>query len=232
MSPENLSMRNRIVAASLFVALAQGCGATTGEPKIETAASAPRACATAGPGVYGVKPLGNKSGKTLDLGGSDDLLLHEMQQSGCFTLVERDKLTVLVEEMRLCDEANPDKSYFDCSSFAKKGKPLGVTHMVVGDVVIAEPNIKGAQLAVKIPGLGGVELGRSYSAIAIEVRVLDVESGKLVKSSLVHAEVPADSAGVSWSSAAGLRLEASVHSSTPFGKALQSMFGQSVKQLR
>lgn len=208
-----------------------GCGLSGADVTTPQPATPKPICQKPGPGVYGVKPLGNKTGKIVTTEGSDDLLLHSMVQSGCYTVAERDRLTLLVEEMKHCDESNKDRSYFDCSSFAKKGKLLGISHMVVGDVVWAEPNIKGADLKLKIPGFGGLDLGRSYGSLGVELRVLEVETGKVLQSTLVHAELPSDHAGVSWNPGMGLQIEATVRSKTSFGKALSEMFDSAAKQL-
>lgn len=212
------------------IACAVACGGSN-PPANDAPAPMPRLCASALPGVIGVAPLKNDTSAQLDLGGSDDLIMSSMTQSGCFTVAERERLALLIDELRLCSDQNADKEYFDCESFPKKGKLVGVTTLVVGSLTFFEPNVKGADLALKIPGLGGIEAGRSYSALRLTLRTVDVETAKVTASVDAHALAPADSAGVDVS-AGGFTLRAAAHSKTPFGDSVRSMLQDAVVKLK
>jgi curli biogenesis system outer membrane secretion channel CsgG len=190
-----------------------------------------RQCSSALAGAVGVFPLKNKTNSQVELDGSDDLLMTEMADSGCFTLVERDRLSVLVDEMKLCDDANPDKAFMDCSTFAKKGHLLGMKTAVLGDLAFFEPNVKGADLALKLPGIGGIDAGTSYSALAINLRAVDVETGEARASVMVHALVRADEAGINLSTGP-FTLRAQARERTPMGEALQGMLRDGVRRLK
>jgi curli biogenesis system outer membrane secretion channel CsgG len=193
------------------------------------AALVPHLCDTALPGVYAARPFSNKTkATTLDLGGTDDLVMTAMTESGCFNVAERDKVDLLVEEMKRCADDSADKQYFACDGFAKKGHLLGITYFAFGDVVLYEEKIKGVDLGLKIPGLGGIEASRSYFALSINVRFVDVETGKVASSKVVNAVVPDDQAGVDLSKG-GFSLKAAAYSHTPAGKALQGMIADAIR---
>jgi len=214
-----------------LAALTVAC-ANSGETKVDAAPARPRVCDGALPSTYGVMPLKNKTSKNIELTGTDDVITTAMSDSRCFTLVERDKVSLLIEEMKLCSDKNPDVEYFKCDSFAKKGNLLGVRRMVVGDVIHFEESVKGADIVAKLPGIGGAEAGVSYSFVALSIRVLDTESGTVLASTDVHAMVPADKAGVSLSSGpAGGNLKLLAASRTPMGDALNAMIWEAVKRL-
>jgi curli biogenesis system outer membrane secretion channel CsgG len=181
--------------------------------------------------THGVAPAHNKTGRPLQVDGVEDLLSSSMIESKCFTLVERDQVTLLVEEMKLCTDLNPDSSFFKCDSFAKKGNILGIRRMVFSDVIFFEDSVRGAELSLKVPGIGGIEAGRTYAALSLSVRVVDVESGKVITNTVVHALTPSDRAGLSVSVSGGADIKAMVSSRTPMGEALHDMINEAVKRI-
>jgi len=226
--------RFRLAVCTLALALlAPACGG--GRPKpaevVDNGARTQKLCEAPGKGVYAVRPLGNKSGAKLELAGTEDLLMNEMHHTGCFTLLERDKLAVLIEEMKLCDDTNPDKAFFDCPSFAEKGKLLGASHMVVGDVILVEPNVSGSELKLKLPGVGELAAGETYGAVALQLRVLDVETGKVGKTTVTHAVLPSSQAGLGVEQGP-IEMKAMFSASTPMADALQTMLASAVAEIR
>lgn len=209
-------------------------GGTTAEPPPEVAPAPPKAvplCSSALPGAIGVTPLRNDTSANVDLAGTDDLLMVAMNDSGCFTLVERERLSLLVDEMKLCADDNPDKEYMNCESFAKKGKLIGAKTIVTGTLTFFEPDVKGAELSVKIPGIGGIEGGRSYTALRITLRALDVETGEVRTTADVSAVVPSDQAGVDVGGGP-FQIRAAAHSRTPMADALSKMLRDAALKLK
>lgn len=222
----------KIAFAAVLALLAASCSAGSGEaPAANPTAPTPlvpQICSAAKPGVVAAKTFSNKTKGTLDLGGTDDLVMTALTESGCFTVAERDKVDLLIEEMKRCSDDNPDKQFYACDGFAKKGHLFGITHFVFGDVVLYEPKIKGVELVAKIPGVGGLEAGRTYFALSINMRLVEVETGKVVSSKIVNAVVPDDKAGLDLEGK-GFSLKATAYEHTPAGKALQDMIGGAVK---
>ena len=231
-APSRLALH---VVGLVGLGLALSCKAGEGGVAVkEPAPPVAAAQCASGPvaGTFGVVPLRNKTKRELSLDGSDDLVMAALSGTGCFTLVERAQISALIGELKLCADSNPDKIYFDCKgSFAKQGKILGVSRFVLGDVDAFEPDVKGADLALKVPGLPGIEAGRSYAALTLNLRVVDVESGNVLASEIVHATVPADKAGLS-ASTGGLDLSVAVKNKTPFGEALDTVLRAGVGRLQ
>lgn len=193
-------------------------------------ATPPPACTAPLAGTFAILPVHNKTKQPMQLDGSEELLTNAMTGSGCFTVIERDKVQILIDEMKLCDDTNKDKSYFDCASFAQKGHILGITKYVFSDIVAAEPHIKGAELALKLPGAGGIDAGTSYGWIQLAARVVNVEDGKVAASTVVNAFVSDSQGGISVSSG-GFDLKAAAYSKTAQGCALQSMLSDATAKL-
>lgn len=227
-------MNKSVCVGAVSMFLASGCGGGNAE-SATTAAGPPKPppiCAQAKLEPHAVLPFKNSTGAKLEVGGAHELLSAAMQDSGCFRLVERERVEILLSEMKLCADTNPDKEYFKCDSFAQKGKVLGVKRFVFPEVVFFEPNVKGAELAVKIPGLSGVgvEAGRSYAAMSVSVRVVDAESGVQTANTVEHLLLASDKLGGGVSTH-GVDLRAMVYDKTPFGVELDGTFHKLSKKL-
>ncbi len=147
-------------------------------------------------------------------------------------MLERARLELLLNEIKLCADDNPDRSFFRCDAFAKKGKILGVQRMVLPEVSFFEPEVKRSELEVKLPGLNlaGVELAQSYAAITLSVKVVNVETAEIDQQVIVHALVPSSKAGVTLG-ASGVALGAMMSQRTPMGIALQQMLVDASRRL-
>lgn len=197
----------------------QRCGGTIVEP----APVRDKLCSTPLPGTHAVIPFANPNHFDVDLGGTEELLMNQMQTTGCFTLLERDQLQVLLAELSLCSDKNPDKDAFDCDSFATRGKLLGVTNYVMGSLVVMEEDIRGAELALKVKDVGGIEAKRSYDALGVTMRVVDVETGKIDATTTVHAVVRSRRGGFS-ANKGPVKVSAIAKDKTATGRALDDMF--------
>lgn len=223
--------RSCFAAIGALVIGVTGCGGASGaNTEIQSVPEQTLKCDAAIDGAIGVVPLKNKTEASVNLAGTDDFIMTSMTTSGCFQVLERDQLQLLIEEMRLCSQDNPDVEYFDCGSFAKKGQLLGAKSLVVGNLVYFTPGAKGAEVKLKIPGIGGIEAGRDYTALALNLRAVDVETAKVQASVDVHAIVPTDEAGASVS-LGGFELGATAKSTTPLGRSLSDMLHEAVRKL-
>jgi curli biogenesis system outer membrane secretion channel CsgG len=203
-----------------------GCAAskpTQPVPRAAVAMASAPTCADPIAGTIGVMPFKDKTDKTLDVAGLSDLLTLELTNSGCFQVVERAKLDLVIEELVLCDDSNPDKELFDCGSFAEKGKLLGLQYIVFGDVLLYEPAVSGVQLAAKDDSLH-VDRDAIYSALLVSVRAVQVETGKVVAAHVLSALAPSTSAPDKTPGEAAA-------SETPFGAQLRTMFATGSSRL-
>lgn len=226
-----LGLRLEFAACFFFAMAASRCGASSHGAVIEPSAHE-SLCEEPRAAIFGVYPLGNKTSQPIQTEGSEDLLISAMTNSGCFTLIERDKLKVLIDEMKLCADTNADKDMFDCKSFAKAGHLLGVQYYLVGNIVLFEENVEGAVLSAKVGGLLGLEAERQYGALVVSLRIVDVETSKVAASTDVHAVVPSEQGGFSATGGDSVNLKAMAYSKTPQAQALQDMLSEGVKRLQ
>lgn len=89
-------------------------------------------------------------------------------------------------------------------------------------MIFFEPKVKGADLSLKIPGVPGIEAGRSYTALSLAVRVVDVATSEQKANVVEHSFLSADQLGGGLA-VQGLDLRASITNKTPFGVELDSM---------
>lgn len=225
------SVRAGVVTA--LVAVLASCGGT-GKPSAPVV-KAPRkvaySCEQPLAGRVGVTRLGNKSGKTISIDGMDDIIMAEMSRSRCFQVMEqdKDKLKMMWEEIDMCAVPNEDTRHFDCSTFAADGQMLGLTHMMVGDVIYYEDKVSGAAVAAKFPN-ASVKAAKSYAAIALDLRIVEIATRKVTAATVVSAILPSEEAAFS-ASGAGANMEAVIKSTTPMGSALMEMLGVAVERL-
>jgi curli biogenesis system outer membrane secretion channel CsgG len=205
----------------LLLAAASGkCG---GDVIVEPRPADPKVCSSVVPGTHAVLPFDNPNNFEVDLGGTEELLMGQMQSTGCFTLLERDKIKVLIAELNLCSDKNPDKDAFDCESFAERGKLLGVKSYVMGSLVIMQDDVRGVELSLDVKKIGSVEAKKTYDALGIAVRVVDVETGKVTATTTVHAAVRSRGGGFSVKKGP-VKVAALARDTTAFGRALDDMF--------
>jgi curli biogenesis system outer membrane secretion channel CsgG len=167
----------------------------------------------------------------LQLDGADTLFEAKLSNSGCFNLVERKQLDALLAEHKLCDEANPDKKYLDCkNAWAEPGKILGLSRRILGEITFYEKDVEGAELNLKIPGLGGIKAGTRYTALSLVAKIVDVETGLTLSTATVHASVPTDEAGIDLE-LDGFDLKAGAWKNTPFGESIDKMLADATSLL-
>ncbi len=179
-----------------------------------------------------VFPPRNKSDQQVDLNGMDDILIGEMTRSKCFQNIERDKdkMQVLFAEMDRCAPDAPDRKRYDCTTFAAAGKQLGASHYVFADVIMVAPNVAAANLEAKFPAIGHLEANEKYAAVVMSVRAVDVSTGEVAASSVVHALVPSVKAGLDVGHK-GFSIKAATESNTPMGDAIMAMLSKSVEDM-
>lgn len=179
-----------------------------------------------------VFPTGNKSGQDVRLDGMDDILISELTRSKCFQGIERDKdkMAVLFAEIDKCAPDAKDRERYDCSTFAKTGKQLGVTHYIFSDIILVAPKVAAAELEAKFPTIGTLSANEEYAAVVMTVRAVDVATGAVAGSATVHALVPSVKAGIDLGMK-GASLKAATQSTTPMGAAIMQMLSKSVDDM-
>lgn len=210
----------------LALVLVAACGgATAPAPQRPAPADAATAC-TASRASYAVVPFHDKTGKSLDVSGMDELLAVELSRDPCVTLLERQRLQPVLDELSYCDPGNPDREQYDCSTFAETGKLLGVSHMIFADVVAYDPAIGGVALS-ETSRRHDLDANATYGAVVLAVRVVDVETGKVANADTVSAIMPTGSAVLD-----GHNLHADAAAASATGRALHQMLVDAARVVR
>jgi curli biogenesis system outer membrane secretion channel CsgG len=127
-----------------------------------------------------------------------DALTNELNATGNFKVVERQKLNEVLSEQELTDLGLVRKD-----TGAKKGQLTGAQYVVLGRVTAFEEGVESDSSNVGIGGIniGGISLGgggrkQSQKAyIAIDLRVVDTTSGEVMYSRTVEGRSTSESKG-------------------------------------
>jgi len=122
------------------------------------------------------------------LGGIHDLLVTELFNSGQFIVLDRDNLNdIYVEQAFTASAAVGDETRLP------QGELEGAELLVVGAVTAFDAGVDGAALPIPIPlgkdfskGFGIVSLGFKRGFVAMDLRVIDVATGRIVATTAVE----------------------------------------------
>ncbi len=116
-----------------------------------------------------------------DIGkGVADLIVTELVNDGTFSVIERKKLDVILQEQNFSnsDRVNP-------ASAAKIGKILGVNAIIVGSITQFGTEDKSLNVGGVVSRIGGFGAGRvgtkeGKATVAIDARLVDVDTGEIL----------------------------------------------------
>lgn len=145
-----------------------------------------------------------------------DMLANELAGTGKFKLVEREKLSAVLDEQDLADSGRVSKK-----SGAKIGKLTGAQYIVTGALSAFETDVKGTDGGVSFRGisLGGK---KEDAYLAIDLRVIDTTTGEIEFTRTVEARA----------SSGGMRVgvyrggfggNLGKYEKTPTGKAIRAV---------
>jgi len=120
-------------------------------------------------------------GQDVDVGkGVSDLLVKYLVKDGSYSVIERKALDKILAEQNFSnsDRANP-------TSAAKLGKLLGVDAIIVGSITEFGNDTKNMKIGGAGGGLGGFGLGgfghkKSKAIVALDARLVDVDTGEIL----------------------------------------------------
>ncbi|HUR81050.1 MAG TPA: CsgG/HfaB family protein [Thermoanaerobaculia bacterium] len=102
-----------------------------------------------------------------------DMLTNELQATGKFKLVEREKLAAVMDEQDLADSGRIKKG-----TGAKIGKLTGAKYIVTGSLSAYEENVQGTGGGLSFRGISVG--GKKESAyLAVDLRVIDTTTGEI-----------------------------------------------------
>ncbi len=166
-----------LVLASLFLV---ACGAaswaqTSPQPRKKRVAVFDFDYATVHAGVAAM------FGQDVDVGkGISDLLVKYLVKDGSYSVIERKAMDKILAEQNFSnsDRANP-------TSAAKLGKLLGVDAIIVGSITQFGNDTKKTGIGGAGGGLGGFGLGgfshkKSKAIVALDARIVDIDTGEIL----------------------------------------------------
>ena len=154
------------------------------------------------------------------------MLITELDKTGTFRILERAKLDKIKEEL-----LRRNDSFFDKSTLPPIGKLVGAEYLIAGALTDFDPAISGANLKVKLPALASIESAVTYSFVRIELRLLSIETGEVVKTSTATATVK-NITGGGGASFGGMEIGSSAFKKTPMGDAFHIALEKASKQLK
>ncbi len=177
-----------------------------------------------GPG--GTYTISHESGV---MTGLRDMLVTSLVQTRCFRVLERQDFGALTEEMKLREQG------YTRNKKSRKGKIKEADLIIVGSVTGWEPGTSGARGALGgLFGnvLGGVTGAFSKTSMAMDIRIIDVDTSEVLAATRVEGTARAISAGgllggVIGSTPLGGGLGA--YAKTPMEKAIRNCMYEAVK---
>jgi curli biogenesis system outer membrane secretion channel CsgG len=120
-------------------------------------------------------------GQDIDVGkGITDLLVKYLVKDGTYSVIERKAMDKILAEQNFSnsDRANP-------ASAAKIGKLLGVDALIIGSITqfgneTKNTNVGGAGGALGGFGLGGFGHKKSKAIVAIDARIVDIDTAEIL----------------------------------------------------
>ena len=101
--------------------------------------------------------------------GASDMLATALVKGTKFTVIERDKLTSIMKEQNLSNNA----TRFDASTAAEIGRLLGAQFIVTGAVTEYGRSKAGGSAF-------GIRLGKKGYSAAVDIRIIDVNTAEIV----------------------------------------------------
>jgi curli biogenesis system outer membrane secretion channel CsgG len=116
-----------------------------------------------------------------DIGkGIADLAVTNLVKDGTYSVIERKKLDTILQEQNF---SNSDRA--DNTSAAKIGKVLGINAIIVGSITqfgLEDKSLNVGGLVGRLGGWGGGAVGKKQgkAAVAIDARMVDVNTGEIL----------------------------------------------------
>lgn len=170
--------------------------------------------------VLAVNEFQNRTSAAWWYGGvGDDLagmLTNELAGTGKFKMVERDKLSAVLDEQDLAASGRISKS-----SGAKIGKMTGAQYIVVATLSAFETDVKGTGGGLSFRGIS-VGGKKEDAYLAVDLRVIDTTTGEVEFTRTVEAR--ASSGGLALGVyRGGFGGNLSKYEKTPTGKAIRAV---------
>ena len=119
-----------------------------------------------------VREFENKAGGDVPASAVTEMMTTELYEAGLFTLLEREKLKYVGEEIRLSQSGLMDES-----TAPELGKIKGAQYSMTG--AVTEYHYKAAGGAIPIPGVGGIGGASNTAYVTLDIRIINNETGEV-----------------------------------------------------
>jgi curli biogenesis system outer membrane secretion channel CsgG len=138
-----------------------------------------------------VKPFIDKSGECAQNVASAivDMLTNDLLEANIFTVLERERMDDVMDEILL-----GDTGFMDSSTAPEIGRLKSAQYTMTGSITVFHYNAQGG--AVYIPGIAGGAAGAKTAYVTLALRVIDNETGEVVYSASQQGEAKREAAGL------------------------------------
>ena len=122
-----------------------------------------------------IRAFDNKAGGDAKAPASaiTDMMTTELIKTGLFSLMEREKLDYVIDEILL-----GESGFMDPSTAPQRGNLIGAQYTMTGAITVYHYNAKG--IVVPIPGLGGAGAAAKTGYVTLDIRIIDNTTGEVV----------------------------------------------------
>jgi curli biogenesis system outer membrane secretion channel CsgG len=143
-----------------------------------------------------------------------DLLASELVSTRAFQVLERKEINAVLSEQDLSASGRVSKS-----TLVKMRKIKGAKYLIAGTVAAFEKtSAKGGKVGYKGFSIGGK---KEKTYIAVDVKVIDAETGEIVDARTIEATIKAKAIGAS-ARVGGFSVAGAKAKKTPTGKAIRA----------
>jgi curli biogenesis system outer membrane secretion channel CsgG len=113
-----------------------------------------------------------------------NMMVDRLVNGNVYTVVERSKIEAVMAEIKMSQGKSP--SFVDPDTVVKVGRLLGVDAMLTGS--ITEFNVDRKGFRICLPIIGCVERKEDIASVEVTVRLIEVETGRIIASSTGKGE--------------------------------------------
>ncbi|GHS95065.1 hypothetical protein AGMMS50276_09360 [Synergistales bacterium] len=135
-----------------------------------------------------VRAFDNKTSEKVPAEAINEMMTTELYNSGIFSLMEREKLDYIADEIRL-----GQSGLMDSSTAPAVGKLKGAQYTMTGAVTLYHYNAKGG--AVVLPGIAGGAAGKT-AYVTLDIRVINNETSEVVYAAAEQGSAKREAAGI------------------------------------
>jgi curli biogenesis system outer membrane secretion channel CsgG len=147
--------------------------------RIKTGVAAVVLCLLAAGTAAGARPrlsvraFENKAGGNVPASAITEMMTTELYNSGLFSLMEREKLDYVADEIRL-----GQSGLMDASTAPEPGRIKGAQYTMTGAITQYFYNASAG--IVPIPGVGGAGAASNTAYVTLDIRIIDTSTGEVI----------------------------------------------------